>query len=222
VLFDNDTGRWYFQWWHDMVDEGLAFNVGRNPTFADGLLALPSGRAAMTFSYSSALRSVVDALAAGVQGVEIGVGALPGVPGGTGVPYLINRGLWIINLRPEEEQEAAWKFVKWLVEPEQQAEWFAGSGYLPVSHAAVDLPASKEIIAKYPQFQVPLDLYLNNVATSAAESVALLGPFPQVREELLRAVEAMLAGAQTPDEALASAAAESDRIIEQNNQRIKE
>jgi len=32
VLFDNDTERWFFQWWHDMVDEGLAFNVGRNPT----------------------------------------------------------------------------------------------------------------------------------------------------------------------------------------------
>ena len=220
VLFNNDTGRWYFQWWHDMVDEGLAFNVGRNPTFADGLLALPSGRAAMTFSYSSALRSVVDALATGVQGVEMGVGALPGVPGGTGVPYLINRGLWILNLRPEREQEAAWKFVKWLMEPEQQAEWFAGSGYLPVSRAAVDLPASKEIIAKYPQFQVPLDLYLNNVATSAAESVALLGPFPQVREELLRGVEAMLAGAQTPDEALAGAEAQSNKIIEQYNQRI--
>jgi len=222
VLFDNDTGRWYFQWWHDMVDSGLALNVGRNPTFADGLLALPSGRAAMTFSYSSALRSVVDALAAGVEGVEIGVGALPGVPGGTGVPYLINRGLWIVNLRPQEEQEAAWKFVKWLMEPEQQAEWFAGSGYLPVSHASLDLPAAKDIITKYPQFQVPLDLYLDNPATSDAESVALLGPFPQVREELSRAVESMLAGAQTPDEALASAAAECDRIIEEYNQRIED
>jgi sn-glycerol 3-phosphate transport system substrate-binding protein len=220
VLFDNDTGRWFFQWWHDMVDSGLAFNVGRNPTYADGLLAIQSGRAAMTFSYSSALRSVVDALAAGVQGVEIGVGALPGVPGGTGTPYLINRGLWILNLRPEREQEAAWKFIKWLMEPEQQAEWFAGSGYLPVSRAAVDLPAAKEVVAKYPQFQVPLELYLNNPATSAAESVALLGPFPQVREEIARAVESMLAGVQSPDEALASAATESDRIIEEYNQRI--
>jgi sn-glycerol 3-phosphate transport system substrate-binding protein len=222
VLFDNDTGRWFFQWWHDMVDEGLAFNVGRNPTFADGLMALPSGRAAMTFSYSSALRSVVDALATGVQGVEIGVGALPGVPGGTGAPYLINRGLWIINLRPEEEQEAAWKFVKWLMEPEQQAEWFAGSGYLPVSHAAVDLPASKDVLAKYPQFQVPLDLYLNSPATSAAQGVALLGPFPQVREELSRAVEAMLSGTKDPDQALEDAAAESNRIIEEYNQRVKD
>ena len=222
VLFDNDTGRWYFQWWHDMVDEGLAFNVGRNPTFADGLMALPSGRAAMTFSYSSALRSVVDALGKGIEGVEIGVGGLPGVPGGTGSPYLINRGLWILNLRPEKEQQAAWRFIKWLMEPEQQAEWFAGSGYLPVSRAAVDLPAAREVVAKYPQFQVPLDLYLNNPATSAAQSVALLGPFAQIREELSRAVEAMLSGAQDPDQALAGATAESNRIIEEYNQRVED
>jgi sn-glycerol 3-phosphate transport system substrate-binding protein len=222
VLFNNDTGRWFFQWWHDMVDEGLAFNVGRNPTFADGLRAIASGRAAMTFSYSSALRSVVDVLEAGVKGVEIGVGGLPGVPGGTGSPFLINRGFWIINLRPEEEQEAAWKFVKWLVEPEQQAEWFAGSGYLPASHAALDLPVAKDVIAKYPQFQVPLDLYLNNPATSAAQSAALLGPFPQVREELSRAVEAMLSGAKDPDQALEDAAAESNRVIEEYNRRVKD
>ena len=222
VLFDNDTGRWYFQWWHDMVDEGLAFNVGRNPTFADGLMALPSGRAAMTFSYSSALRSVVDALGKGIEGVEIGVGGLPGVPGGTGSPYLINRGLWILNLRPEKEQQAAWRFIKWLMEPEQQAEWFAGSGYQPVSRAAVDLPAAREVVAKYPQFQVPLDLYLNNPATSAAQSVALLGPFAQIREELSRAVEAMLSGAQDPDQALAGATAESNRIIEEYNQRVED
>jgi sn-glycerol 3-phosphate transport system substrate-binding protein len=44
VLFNSDTGRWYFQWWHDMVDEGLGFNVGRNPTGADGLLSLASDR----------------------------------------------------------------------------------------------------------------------------------------------------------------------------------
>ena len=222
VLFDNETGRWYFQWWHDMVDSGLAFNVGRNPTYADNLLAMATGRAAMTFSFSSALRSVIDALEAGVEGVEMAVGPLPGVPGGTGVPYLINRGLWIINLRPQEEQEAAWKFVKWLMEPEQQAEWFAGSGFLPVSHAAVDLPASRDVLAKYPQFRVPLDLYLNNPATSAAQSVALLGPFPQIREELLRAVEAMLSGTKDPDQALEDAAAESNRIIEEYNERVKD
>jgi sn-glycerol 3-phosphate transport system substrate-binding protein len=221
VLFDNDTGRWFFQWWHDMVDEGLAFNVGRNPTYADTLMAIASGRAAMTFSYSSALRSVMDVLDKGVEGVEIGVAAVPGVPGGTGTPLLGHRVLWTINLRPEREQEAAWKFIKWLMEPEQQAEWFAGSGYLPVRHSAIDQPAAKDVIAKYPQFQVPLDLYLESPTTPAALG-AVLAPFYQVREALYQGIEAMLSGAKDPDQALEDAAAKSNRIIEDYNQSVKD
>jgi sn-glycerol 3-phosphate transport system substrate-binding protein len=220
VLFDSDTGRWFFQWWHDMVDEGLAFNVGRNPTDADGLLAIASGRAAMTFSYSNALRSVMDVLEKGVKGVELGVAALPGVPEGTGVPLLMDRALWILNLRPEREQEAAWKFIKWLMEPEQQAEWFAGTGFLPESHAAVDLPAAREVVAKYPQFQVSLNLYLKSPTSPAAQG-ALLGPFMPVREALRLGVEAMLSGAKDPDQALEDAAAESNRIIEEYNSRVR-
>ncbi len=219
VLFDNDTGRWFFQWWHDMVDEGLAVNVGRNPALAEGLLAMSSGRAGMTFSYSSALRSVIDVLEAGVEGVEIGVSGLPGVPGGTGYPLLISRGFSILNLRPEREQEAAWKFIKWLVEPEQQAEWFAGSGYLPVSRAAIDLPTAKDVVAEYPLFQVAVDLYLDSPTTPAALG-ALLGPFWEIREELSHAVEAMLSGDKDPIAALEDAAAESNRIIEEYNRRV--
>jgi sn-glycerol 3-phosphate transport system substrate-binding protein len=221
VLFDNDTGRWFFQWWHDMVDEGLAFNVGRNPTYADTLLAIASGRAAMTFSYSSALGSVMDVLEKGVEGVEIGVAAVPGVPGGTGAPLLGHRVLWILSIRPEEEQEAAWKFVKWLMEPEQQAEWFAGTGYLPVRHSAIDLPAAKDVVAKYPQFQVPLDIYLESPTTPAALG-AVLAPFYQVREAIYQGVEAMLSGTKDPDQALADAAAESNRIIEEYNRRVED
>jgi sn-glycerol 3-phosphate transport system substrate-binding protein len=221
VLFDNETGRYFFQWWHDMVDEGLAFNIGRNPTFADGFLAMASGRAAMTFSYSSALRSVLDALEKGSASLEIGVAAVPGAPGGTGVVLPSGRALMILKSRPEEEQEAAWKYIKWLMEPEQQAEWFAGSGYLPVSHASVDLPAAKDIIAKYPLFQVPLDLYLEAEATPTGLG-ALLGPIRQVREALFQGIEAMLSGAKDPDQALEDAAEESNRIIEEYNQRVKE
>jgi sn-glycerol 3-phosphate transport system substrate-binding protein len=219
VLFDNDTGRWYFNWWHDMVDSGLAFDVGRNLTYADGFLAMVSGRAAMTFSYSNALRSVVDALEKGVQDVEIGVAAVPGMPGSAGAPLLFGRVFWILNLRPEREQEAAWKLIKWLMEPEQQAELFGGTGYLPTSHSAVDLPAAKEVIAKYPQFQVPLDLYLNSPMTPAALN-ALIGPFWRVDEALHQGADAMLSGAKDPDTALADAATEADRIIDEYNQRV--
>jgi len=221
VLFDNDTGRWFFQWWHDMVDSGLAFNVGRNPTLVEGLLAIASGRAAMTFANTGALRSVIDALEAGVQGVEIGISRLPGVPGGTGGTCMTSYGLWIVNVRPKEEQEAAWKFIKWLMEPEQQAEWFAGSGYLPVSRSSVDLPAAQDAVARYPLFQVALDLYLNAPATPAT-LMAALGPVKKVDEAVYRGVEEMLSGAKDPEQALEDAAAGANEAIAEYNERVED
>ena len=222
ILFDNDTIRWFFQWWHDMVDSGLAFNAGRNPTMVEGFLAIASGRAAMTFSYSGALRSVVDALEAGAantQNVQIGVSRLPGVPGSKGQTGSFSFGLWIFNVRPKDEQEAAWKFIRWLMEPEQQAEWFAGSGYLPVSHSAVDLPAAQDVLAHYPLFQVPFDLYLNAPANPATEGT-ILGPYQKVREAIYRGVEEMLSGMKDPQQALDDAAAGANQAIDEYNRRV--
>jgi sn-glycerol 3-phosphate transport system substrate-binding protein len=219
VLFNNDAGRQLWEWWDDMVKTGLAINIGLNPSYADGLMAVATGRAAMTFGYASSLPSVMDAVEAGVKGVEVGVSALPGLPGGTGVPYLTNRALWIMNQRPEREQEAAWKFIKWLMEPEQQAEWFAG-GYFPGSRASFDLPAAKAVIAKYPQFQPLVDMYLNRPATSAAQSIPLLGPIWQVRGVNDNQVQAMLAGTKDADQALEDAVTGANQAIESYNKRL--
>jgi len=49
---------------------------------------------------------------------------------------------------------------------------------------------------------------------------ALLGPFWEVREAVHQGEERMLASAQTPDQALASAAADANQIIEEYNQRV--
>jgi len=221
VVFNNDTSRWFFQWWHDMVDEGLAFNIGRNLAYAEGFKAIVSGRAAMTISYAGALRSVIDAFGAGQQNVEIGISPLPGVPGGTGQAGFSTFGLWILNVRPKDEQEAAWKFIKWLMEPEQQAEWFAGSGYLPVSRSAVNLQVAQDIVAHYPAFQVAIDLYLNTPANPGTEG-AVLGPFEKVREAIYRGVEEMLSGVKDPDQALEDAAANANQAIDEYNRRVEE
>ncbi len=221
VLFDNDTGRWFFQWWHDMVAEGLALNVGRNPSGAENYLAVATDRAAMTFGYAGALRSIVNALQTGELALEVGAGAVPGFRDGTGSSLLLGHGLWILNLRPQEEQEAAWKFVKWLLEPEQQAEWFAGSGCLPVSRSSVDLPAAQEVVAQYPLFQVALDEYLKAPANPASLG-AILGPFPEVREAIEQGLEEILSGGKEPAQALKDAAEKANRAIKEYNERVRE
>jgi len=220
VLFDNDTGRRFFQWWHDMVEEGLAFNVGRNPSGADNYIAVATGRAAMTFGYAGALRSVVNALEGSQQGLEVGVGPVPGFADGAGSTLLLGHGLWIMNLRPQEEQEAAWKFIKWLTEPEQQAEWFAGSGLLPVSRSSVELPAAQEVVGQYPLFETALGLYLG-VPANPASLGAILGPFPEVRKAIEDGAEQTLVGGRDPLEALQDAAERADQAIEKYNERLE-
>jgi sn-glycerol 3-phosphate transport system substrate-binding protein len=221
VAFDNDAGRKLFQWWHDMVDDGLALNVGWDPTGANGLLAVGALNAVMVRSTSAALRTVMDVLEKGVQGVDLGVAPVPGIPGKVpeGSPGVYSRSFWIMSARPEKERDAAWTFIKWLMEPEQQAEWFAGSGYLPVSKSAYDLPAAKDIIAKYPQFEIPAALFAKTATTTAALG-PLIGPYQQVRDAVKTAIESMVSGSASPDEAMAAAVKESNAAISDYNRRM--
>jgi len=222
ALFNGPTGQAYFQWWRDMVKEDLALDVGRDPAGADTYLPVGAGRVAMTTGDSVALRSVVDALEGGLAQVDVdlGVAHRPGVPGGTGLPGIYGRALWIFKSRPQKEQEAAWKFIKWLLEPEQQAEWYAGSGYLPVNDKAFALPAAKEIEAKYPQFKVAAELY-RAASVSSVPPGPLLGPEFDVSQIIVRAIEEMLVGNKDPIDAINDAAEEANELIQDYNRRVE-
>jgi sn-glycerol 3-phosphate transport system substrate-binding protein len=221
AVFNGPTGQAFFRWWDEMVDSGLAFNVGRNPTGADTFMAVAAGRAGMTVGSSQALRSLLDVLEAGVQGVEMGVGPFPGVAGGTGEPGIFSRALWIMNKRPEAEQQAAWQFARWLAEPEQQAELFAGSGYLPVRVSAYDLEPSQQVLAKYPYYRVPVDLFVGTPSTPAKLGPRI-GPFSKVREIVAQALEEMVVGGKDPVQALDDAAESATKELQDYNQRLGE
>ena len=45
---------------------------------------------------------------------------------------------YIVNESTPEKQAAAWRFAKYLDEPETQAEWAAATGYIPIRKSAVD------------------------------------------------------------------------------------
>jgi len=221
AVFNDDTGKAFFRWWNEMVDEDLAFNVGRNPTGVDTFMAVASGRAAMTVGSSQALRTVFDALEKGVQGVELGVGPFPGVAGGSGKPGIFSRSLWIMNKRSGAEQQAAWKLARWLAEPEQQAELFAGSGYLPVRLSAYDLEPSRQVLEKYPSYQVPVDLFVGTPSTPAKLGPRM-GPFSQVRETVAQGLEEMVVGGKDPVQALDDAAERATKELQDYNSRVRE
>ncbi len=221
ALFNNPTGQAFFRWWDEMVDSGLAFNVGRNPGGADALMAVASGRVVMAVSISSALRSVIDVVEAGLKGVELGVGPFPGVAGGSGKPGIFGRALWIMNQRSEAEQQAAWKLARWLAEPEQQAELFAGTGFLPVRLSAYEMEASRQVLEKYPLYQVPVDLSVG-VPSTPEKLGPRVGPSAKVGEIVTQALEEMVVGGKDPDQALDDAAADYTKELQDYNRRVGE
>jgi len=221
AVFNGPAGQAFFRWWDEMIESGLAFNAGRNAAGADNFMALVAGRAVMTVSVSSALRSLISVLEAGLQGVELGVGPFPGVAGGSGKPGFFGRALWIMSDRPEAEQQAAWKLARWLAEPEQQAELFAGTGYLPVRLSAYDLEASRQVQEKYPEYQVPVDLFVG-VPSTPAKLGPRIGPSDAVREIVAQALEQMVVGGKDPDQALDDAAQRVTKEIQDYNSRVGE
>jgi sn-glycerol 3-phosphate transport system substrate-binding protein len=223
AVFNGPEGKEIFRWWAEMVKSGLAFNVGRNPTYADGLLAVASGRASMTITTSAALRSIFDVIeAGGAKGVELGVGPMPGPESPEGGITVAGASLWIVKGRPEAEQEAAWKFIRFLVEPEQQATWYGGSGYFPIRRDAFDKPAAQEAEARYPYLRVAPQ-QLQQGARNRATQGPILGPFSKIRSEVIAtAIESMILTGTPADEAIDRAARDATELIKEYNQRVQE
>jgi sn-glycerol 3-phosphate transport system substrate-binding protein len=220
AIFNGPEGKVIFEWWADMVESGLAFNVGRNPSGADNLLAIGSGRASMTIATSAGLRAVFDVIeAGGAKGVELGVAPMPAPQSAEGGIVVGGASLWIVKARPEAEQEAAWKFIRFLVEPAQQAAWYAGSGYFPIRRDAFDEPAAKQAEAAYPYLSVAPQ-QLQQGARVRATQGALIGPFAKIRNVVISAIESMLLTNTPPDEAIDNAAADATDLIKEYNQRV--
>jgi sn-glycerol 3-phosphate transport system substrate-binding protein len=125
-----------------------------------------------------------------------------------------------MNQRPEEEQRAAWKLARWLAEPEQQAEFFAGTGHLPVRPSAYDLEASRQVLEN-PYYQALVDLFVGRTSSPAALGPRI-GPFAKVHETVVQAMEEMLAGGKDPVQALDAAADSATQELQDYNQRVGE
>lgn len=100
----------------------------------------------------------------------------------------------------QAEQEAAWKFIKWLVEPRQTAKWAIGTSYIPVRKSAMHLDMMKKWFAEHPRDEQSLQQlrYIKYDPNIAAWST--------IRNDISEAVEKVFLGKATAKEALDAAA----------------
>ncbi|NNM53442.1 MAG: ABC transporter substrate-binding protein [Spirochaetales bacterium] len=97
----------------------------------------------------------------------------------------------VIKSTPEHEL-AAWRFLRWMSEPTQQAAWVEASNYFPVRFSTA--AQLTKYLAAHPQFEQAFSL----LKTCRLQSEPVLPGYEQVRDAISSALNAVLEGAPIP------------------------
>jgi sn-glycerol 3-phosphate transport system substrate-binding protein len=214
VLLDNPAVQRYFQWFLDLYKEGVLLYVGRRT--ADSQSAFATGKAAITFDSTAVLGGVTRTVGGKFR---IYTGYFPYFEqfGRTGVS-IGGASLWLLKDFPQAETEAAWSFVKWLVQPEQQAAWHLRTGYFPLRVESLELPEVRKVHRENTNYTTAIQ-QLRTSKVSNVTAGCLMGSFPEIRQLSEQALEAALQGKPIP-EALAEAKDRADAALARYNRTV--
>jgi len=217
ATFDDSLGQELFSWISTMFADKLA-----QPTSAttyDNLIAIANRIAPITLETSGALGTVASLLGAGqYSDVKLGVGPLPRPAGGTGGVMIGGAGLYMVKRSPAERQDAAWQYIKYLVGSASQAQWAAGTGFIPIRKSSVNQPALLAAWAKLPFERIAYEQVLQSPA-----NVATAGPANGAQAQVDLAIQSamsQLSQGIAPATALHQAVATSNQAISAYNSRL--
>ena len=134
-----------------------------------------------------------------------GVAMLPagkrrGSPTGGGNFYISSKA-------PKPQQEAAFKFARWVTSPERAAQWCVDTGYVAVRGDAFDTPVLKKYAADFPPAVVARDQLPHAVAELSTRENQ------RVTKALNDGLQAALTGAKPAEQAMKDAQAEAERVL---------
>jgi sn-glycerol 3-phosphate transport system substrate-binding protein len=217
VVFGGSTGLELFSFYEEMYKAKLAQPTTANGSGAfDNLLAIATGTAAMTTETSAALGTVLTVIGTYPK-VKLGIAPLPAPPGPGGVPYG-GAGLFMVKDSPAEKQDGAWQFIKFLLGAGPMAAWSLGSGYIPITKAALSVPILTTAWAKLPEYKVAYTQVLDT-KPSIATAGAVAGALAEVETYLGNALQSISNGSSAAT-ALASVVSQSNTAIASYNSRL--
>jgi sn-glycerol 3-phosphate transport system substrate-binding protein len=215
VSFDDPLGKSIFQWWTKMLDDKLAQST--SGTTYDNLFAIGNRIAPMAFDTSAAIGTILSVLNTYPK-VKLGIGPLPSSSAPGGGVFVGGAGLYMVSKSSPEHQDAAWQFTKFLTEPQQQATWAVGTGYIPIRKSATKVPALVDAWQTVPGYRVAYEQILASPMNPATAG-AVIGAFAQVSNNINDAITSLASGAN-PNAALAEAASASNQDISSYNARV--
>ena len=204
-LVNEEAGQMIFQWLDNMNKAETFKNYGSD--WEDPRAPFLAGQVGIYFDSSANTREMVKQAP-----FEIATAPLP-VPDGV-EPHGATVGgnsNYITNKVSEEEQKAAWEFIKYTVSPEVQAKWASVTGYFPVTKAANEEDVLKETYDEFPQMLTAVEVN-NKTPAEPAMSGPLSDDGEQFRSIIEAAQEKVYEG-EDPKKALDEAAEKINDLL---------
>ncbi|WP_078379335.1 ABC transporter substrate-binding protein [Sutcliffiella halmapala] len=206
ATFNGVEGLRVFKWLDEMNQAGTFGNFGT--VWDDIRAAFQTEKVAMYMDSSAGTKGIIDN-----ADFEVGVAFIPHPdevePNGV---IIGGASLWMSKGIAEEEQLAAWEFMKYVNSPDVQAKWHVETGYFSIHPEAYENDIVKEQWAEYPQLKVTVD-QLQATKKGVATQGALISVFPESRQHIVTALEKLYQGSD-PKEVLDEAVIQSNRAIE--------
>jgi sn-glycerol 3-phosphate transport system substrate-binding protein len=137
---------------------------------------------------------------------DFGVAMIPGNKRKGGSPTG-GGNFYISKKATPAQQEAAFKFIQWITQPERAAQWSIDTGYVAVSPAAYETAALKKYGSEFPPALVARDQLPVSVAEFSTHDNQ------RVTKALNDGLQAALTGAKPADQAMKDAQREAERLL---------
>lgn len=195
VLFNDEAGVRALSFWKktfDMMDFSK-FTLSHDMAFSSGTLAM-----VMDGPWNLPLYRKI-------KNFEWGITSLPVGPKSKAT-YLAGEHLAVF--KQSEHPNEAWKFIKWFVQPENQALFSMRSGYLPVRKSTLELKMYKDFL----NADINMKAFIDQLAIGRARS-PIDNYRVEINQAIAEAVEKTILGNQDPQKVLNEAAMKANRLL---------
>ncbi len=188
-LFNSQAGVEALTFWKSLIDEGLMPAAQHGKQARELFIAGQMG-----FLYDST--GSVGTILKGAQ-FDWGTAFLP-----KKVKYGATVGGAALALFPstKEKEDATWKFLKWLLSPENCARWTETTGYVPIRKSVLQSEEIKKLFEEYPQYRAGFE------QLEYAETYPHFWEMGMLDDFLHKAIEKVELGVLDPQAALDEAA----------------
>lgn len=204
ACIDNGALETFLTEWKTMYDAGALLNESSS---VDKFIA---GEVAIMTSSSSSVASILEKVGGAF---EVGVSNYLRVNEEASYGASVS-GSCLVMFDSEDDlrKEAAWYFMRYLTSAEVQADFAAGTGYIPAHVDALETESYKAVTSAYPQYAVAFEQLTNTPADMRSVTV---GPSTDFYYAIIQGVSDMLAYDQTVEETVEIMADELSLLLEE-------